>query len=152
MFKKSYFVKWDSPPQTAYTAVPLTSQHPLKKHMLLRHRLLRLQTTYWHHIIFPGKYTFRLWRKGCCEVNGTAVYAVCGGLSHLTKYDFLNIVKTNIPLRFKENIINFYFHYFNCWFMLSNSEKHCKTPIRLCPCSRNNLEKSCLQSKSSTPY
>ena len=44
--KKSYFVKWDSPLQTAYTAVPLTPQHSLKKHMLLRHRLLRLQTTY----------------------------------------------------------------------------------------------------------
>ena len=26
MFKKSYFLKWDSPPQTAYTAVPLTTQ------------------------------------------------------------------------------------------------------------------------------
>ena len=72
----------------------------------------------------------RRWRnnmcffKGCCEVNGTAVYAVCGGLSHLTKYDFLNIVKTNIPLRFKENMINFYFHYFNCSFTRSNSEIH----------------------------
>jgi hypothetical protein len=32
---------------------------------------------------------------------------VCGGLPHLRKYDFLNIVKTNIPLRFKENIIIF---------------------------------------------
>ena len=50
--------------------------------------------------------------------------AVCGGLLHLRKYDFLNIVKTNIPLRFKENIINFYFYYFNCWFMGSNSEIH----------------------------
>ena len=61
---------------------------------------------------------------GCCEVNGTAVCAVCGGLSHLTKYDFLEIVKTNNPLRFKENIINFYYHYFNCWFTGSNSEIH----------------------------
>ena len=46
MFKKSYFVKRDIPPQTAYTAVPLSTQHPLKKHMLLHHRLIRLQTTY----------------------------------------------------------------------------------------------------------
>jgi hypothetical protein len=28
MFKKSYFLKWGSPPQTSFTAVPLTSQHP----------------------------------------------------------------------------------------------------------------------------
>ena len=46
--------------------------------------------------------------RECCEVNGTAVKeADCGGLSHFRKYDFLNIVKTNIPLRFKENMINF---------------------------------------------
>ena len=31
MFKKSYFLKWGSPPQTAFTDVPLTSQHPLEK-------------------------------------------------------------------------------------------------------------------------
>jgi hypothetical protein len=31
MFKKIYFLKWDSPPQTAFTAVPLTLQHPLEK-------------------------------------------------------------------------------------------------------------------------
>jgi hypothetical protein len=30
----------------------------------------------------------------CCEVNGTAVKAACGGLPHLRKYDFLNIIKT----------------------------------------------------------
>ena len=74
MFKKSYFVKWDSPQQTEYTAVPLTSQHPLKKHTLLRHRLLRLQTTYrtvmktninfsncfLTSYKFPRKYTIRL--------------------------------------------------------------------------------------------
>ena len=53
--------------------------------------------------------------RGCCEVNGTAVKAVCEGLSHLSKYDFYNIVKTNIPLRFEENIKHFY---------LSDSEKH----------------------------
>ena len=40
--------------------------------------------------------------RGCWEVNGTAVKAVSGGLSHSGKYDFLNIVKTNIPLRFKK--------------------------------------------------
>ena len=34
----------------------------------------------------------------------------------------LDIVKTNIQLRFKENIINFNFHYFNCWFTQLNSE------------------------------
>ena len=47
--------------------------------------------------------------KGCCEVNGTVVKDGFGGLTHLRKYDFLNIVKTNIPLRFKENMINFYY-------------------------------------------
>ena len=31
MFKKSYFPEWGSPPLTAFTAVPLTSQHPLEK-------------------------------------------------------------------------------------------------------------------------
>ena len=31
VFKTSYFFKWDSPPQTASTTVPLTSQHPLEK-------------------------------------------------------------------------------------------------------------------------
>jgi hypothetical protein len=66
-----------------------------------------------------------LW--GCCKVSGTAVKAVSGGLPHSGKYDFLNIVvRTNVPLRFKENIINFYFYYFNCWFTRSNSEKHWK--------------------------
>jgi hypothetical protein len=46
MSKKSYFPEWDSPLQTVYTDVPLSTQYPLKKHMLLRHRLLRLQITY----------------------------------------------------------------------------------------------------------
>ena len=31
MFKKSYFLKCSSPPQTAFSDVPLTSQHPLEK-------------------------------------------------------------------------------------------------------------------------
>jgi len=31
MFKKSYFPEWGSPPLTAFTAVPLTSQHPIEK-------------------------------------------------------------------------------------------------------------------------
>ena len=31
MFKKSYFPEWGNPPLTAFTAVPLTSQHPLEK-------------------------------------------------------------------------------------------------------------------------
>ena len=31
MFKKSYFPEWGSLPLTAFTAVPLTSQHPLEK-------------------------------------------------------------------------------------------------------------------------
>jgi hypothetical protein len=47
--------------------------------------------------------------RGCCEVNGTAVKAISGGQPHSRKYDFLDIVKTNVPLRFKENI-NFYFY------------------------------------------
>ena len=73
--------------------------------------------------------------RGCCKVNGTAVKAVSGGLPHSRKYDFLNIVKINIPLRCKENIINFYFYYFNCWFTRSDSEKYWKIPIglRACP-------------------
>ena len=78
--------------------------------------------------------------RGCCEVNGTAVKAVSGGLSHSRKYDFLNIVKTNIPLRCKENIIDFYFYYFNCWFTRSDSEKHWKIPIGLRACPTNNCD------------
>ena len=31
IFKKSYFLKWDSPPQRAFMAVPLTLQQPLEK-------------------------------------------------------------------------------------------------------------------------
>ena len=31
--------------------------------------------------------------------------AVCGGLPHLRKYDFLNIVNSNIPLRFKATLL-----------------------------------------------
>jgi hypothetical protein len=54
--------------------------------------------------------------RGCCEVSGTAIKAVIGGLPLSGKYDLLDIVKTNVPLRFKENIINFYFYYFNYWF------------------------------------
>ena len=46
MFNKSYFPEWGSLPLMVLMAVLLTSQHPVKKHMLLRHRLLRSQTTY----------------------------------------------------------------------------------------------------------
>ena len=74
--------------------------------------------------------------RGCCEVNGTSEKAVCGGLPHLRKYDFLNIVKTHIPFRFKEIIINFYFYYFNCWF--TRSDTHWKTPIGIRACPKNN--------------
>ena len=76
--------------------------------------------------------------RGCCKVNGTAVKAVCGALSHLKKDEFLNIVKTNIPLRFKENIIDFYFYYFICWFTQSYSENHWKILKGLCTCAKNN--------------
>ena len=77
--------------------------------------------------------------RGCCEVNGTAVKAVSGGPPpYSRKYDFLNIVKTNIPLRIKENIINFYFYYFICWFTRPDSEKHWKIPIGLRACPKNN--------------
>jgi len=76
--------------------------------------------------------------RGCCEVKGTAVNAVCGGLPHIRKYDFLNIVKTYIPLRFKENIINFYYYCFNCWFMQSNSEIHWKILLGHHACAKNN--------------
>jgi hypothetical protein len=31
MSKKSYFLEWGCPPLMAFTAVPLTSQHPLEK-------------------------------------------------------------------------------------------------------------------------
>jgi hypothetical protein len=53
------------------------------------------------------------------KVNRTDAYTVCGGLAHFRKPDFLNIVKTNIPLKFKENMINLYLYYFNCWFTQS---------------------------------
>ena len=43
--------------------------------------------------------------------------------SHSRKYDFLNIGKTNVPLGFKENFINFYFHYFNCWNTLEHTDR-----------------------------
>ena len=76
--------------------------------------------------------------RGCCEVSRTAIKGVSGGLSHSGKYDFLNIVKTNVLLRFKENIINFYFYYFNGGFTRSDSEKHWKTPIGLRTCPKNN--------------
>jgi hypothetical protein len=42
----------------------------------------------------------------------------------------------HIPLRFKENIINFYFYYFSCWFMRSNSEIQWKTPIGHRACAK----------------
>ena len=81
------------------------------------------------HVLFQG---------GVAKFNRTVVKFVCRalrGLSHLRKYDFLNIVKTYIPLRFKKkNIINFYFYY---WFTSSDSEKHWKTLIELCACARN---------------
>ena len=67
--------------------------------------------------------------RGCCEVIRTAEKAVCGGLSHLRKCDLLSIAKANIPLRFKENSIIFYFYYFNRWFTRSDSEIHWKPPI-----------------------
>ena len=54
------------------------------------------------------------------------------------KYDFLGIVKTNIVLRFKENITKFYFHFFNCWFTRSNNEIHWKTPIGHRASAKNN--------------
>ena len=82
--------------------------------------------------------TICVFSRGCCEVNGTVVRAVSGGPPHSRKYYFLSIVKTNIPLRFKENMINFYFYYINCWLTWSNSEKHWKTPIELCACAKNN--------------
>ena len=59
-------------------------------------------------------------------------------MPHLRKYNFLIIVKTNIPVRFKENIIYFYFHFFNCWFTGSNSEKHWKTLIGFRACANTN--------------
>ena len=40
----------------------------------------------------------------CCEVNSRK--SRLWSTAHLRKYNFLNIVKTNIQLRFKENIIN----------------------------------------------
>jgi hypothetical protein len=46
--------------------------------------------------------------------------------------------KTNISLRFKENIINLYFHYFNCWLTRSDSATHWKTAVELRACHQNN--------------
>jgi hypothetical protein len=51
------------------------------------------------HVLFQG---------GVAKFNGTVVKVVCRalrGLSHLRKYDFLNIVKTYIPLRFKKKTL-----------------------------------------------
>jgi hypothetical protein len=48
------------------------------------------------------------------------------------------IVKTNIPLRIKENIIQFYFYYFNCWFTRSSNEIHWITPIGHRACAKHN--------------
>ena len=79
--------------------------------------------------------TIYAFSKGCCEVNRTVEEAVCGGLSNLRKYAGLNIVKTNIPLRFQENSIIFYF---NCWFMPSDSKIHWKKPLGHCACAKNN--------------
>ena len=62
--------------------------------------------------------------RGCYEVNGTAVNVVCGGLSHLRKYDFINIVKTNITLRFKESIISISIFFT----LIVGGEIHWKTP------------------------
>ena len=76
--------------------------------------------------------------RGCYEVSETAIKAVSRGLPHSGKHDFLNIVKTNIPLRFKETIINFYFYYFNCWFARSDSEEYWKTQIGLRACPKHN--------------
>ena len=53
----------------------------------------------------------------------TVLYVVCN-LPHSGKYDLLNIDKTNISLRFKENMINFYLYYLNWWFTRSDSWKH----------------------------
>ena len=87
-----------------------------------------------------------------CEVSGTAVKAVSGGLSHSGKYDFLNIVKTNILLRLKKNIINFYFYYFICWFTRSDNGKHRQDFAHVLSIIGIFREQVCLQSKSSMPY
>jgi hypothetical protein len=62
-------------------------------------------------------------------ILGRARSPVCGGLPHLRKYYFLDMVKTNIPFRFKENIINFYFKIAGLRDQIS--EKYWKTPIGL---------------------
>ena len=63
---------------------------------------------------------------GVDDDSRTAIKAVSEGLPHSGKCDFLNIVKTNIPLRFNENIF-IYFYYFNCWFTGWDSEKQDRT-------------------------
>jgi hypothetical protein len=62
--------------------------------------------------------------KGYCKVNGTASIVED---SPIKRYGLLNIVKTNIPLRIKENIVQFYFYYINYWFTRSNNEIHMYT-------------------------
>ena len=90
-------------------------------------------------VIGEGDYvTTCAFSRGCCEVSGTAIKAVSGGLPHSRKYYFLNIVKTNIQLRFKESMINFYFYYFNCLFTWSNCEIHRKTQMGHRACAKNN--------------
>ena len=59
--------------------------------------------------------SYMLFVIGVDDDSRTAIKAVSEGLPHSGKCDFLNIVETNIPLIFKENIF-IYFYYFNCWF------------------------------------
>ena len=57
-------------------------------------------------VIGEGDYaTTCAFSRGCYEVSGTVVKAIGGRLPHSGKHDFLNIVKTNIPLRFKKTLL-----------------------------------------------
>jgi hypothetical protein len=57
MFKKLYFLKWDSPPQTAFTTVQLTSQHPLERAQVVASVTMEMHAqkslTFMFTVIFP---------------------------------------------------------------------------------------------------
>ena len=56
MFKKSYFPEWDNPPLTAFTAVPLTSQHPHEK----AHVVVSLSSLITNNIQDRGAYKHKI--------------------------------------------------------------------------------------------
>ena len=84
---------------------------------------------------------------GCCEVNGTAVNDVCGGLPHLRKYDFLNIVKKSLLIS-----IFIALNAGLCNQIVKYTGKHRMDIAHVLKIIVLFKEQFCLQSESSTPY